>query len=142
MKTLTIGELARLTRLNAETLRYYERRGLLPAPARKASGYRQYGPDDVARVRAIREAQRLGFTLREIVALLSFMSRTRPSCASLVRHARRKMADLERKIRELEEAKAALQTLVDRCTWQPGSKRKCALAGELSLAGTANGKNH
>jgi DNA-binding transcriptional MerR regulator len=125
MSALTIGQLARRAEVNVETLRYYERRGLLSTPERRASGYRQYGASDLARVRSIRRAQRLGFTLNEILELLPILGRPRPSCASLKRHAQRKMAELTRQIRELEQARSALEALVAGCTWQAGSKSAC-----------------
>lgn len=66
MKTFTIGQLAKQAKVNIETIRYYERRGLLPEPQRRASGYREYSTDDVIRLRFIKRAQELGFTLKEI----------------------------------------------------------------------------
>src|SRR6476659_6509079 len=123
MATLLIGELARRAHVNVETLRYYERRGLLRAPVRRASGYRQYGETDVARVQAIRRAQGFGFTLREILELLPHFETSRPRCASLKRHAARKIADLTRQIRQLEAARRALEELVESCAVE------CAMRG-------------
>jgi MerR family transcriptional regulator, copper efflux regulator len=116
MKTLTSGALARQANVNVETLRYYERRGLLGVPARRASGYRQYTAGDLARVRAIRHAQRLGFTLNEIRDLLSDFEQPQPRCAPLRRRAERKIAELTAKVVELEQARTALQQLIAGCT--------------------------
>jgi len=71
MDTLTIGQLAQDAQVKVDTVRYYERRGLIPKPPRGKSGYRQYSPDDVARIQFIRRAQELGFTLNEIGELLA-----------------------------------------------------------------------
>ena len=80
METLTIGQLARQAEVNVETLRYYERRGLIPEPPRKESGYRQYPPDDLARIRFIKHAKELGFTLKEILDLLTLRVDPETSC--------------------------------------------------------------
>jgi MerR family transcriptional regulator, copper efflux regulator len=122
---LTTGELARRANVNVETIRYYERRGLLPVPERRLSGYRQYTEGDVSRVNAIRRARQLGFTLKEILELLPSLSVPRPACAALKRHAQRKIRDLSRRILELEAKKASLEFLVNGCTRRPGSKRPC-----------------
>ena len=90
MSTITTGELARRAQVNVETLRYYERCGLLKMPSRRASGYRQYEAGDVARVQAIRRAQRLGFTLKEIRELLSALDQGGRGCAPLKRRAIRR----------------------------------------------------
>ena len=133
MQTMTTGELARQTDENVETLRYYERRGLLPAPSRRASGYRQYGPGDVARVRAIRRAQQLGFTLREILELLPILSGPQPACAPLRRHAEQKLRQLASRIQQLGQAKGSLEQLIERCARQPEPKSRCELAAALMV---------
>ncbi len=66
METLTVGQLAKDTHVNVETIRYYERRGLIPPPPRHESGYRQFSKETIARVRFIKRAQEVGFTLKEI----------------------------------------------------------------------------
>lgn len=71
VKGLTIGQLAKQAQVNVETIRYYERRGLVPEPPRRESGYRQYSPDTVARIKFIKRVQELEFSLREIAELLS-----------------------------------------------------------------------
>ena len=71
MATVTIGQLARKASVHVETVRYYERRGLLPEPPRRWSGYREYSDDDVARLQFIKRAQGLGFSLKEIAELLA-----------------------------------------------------------------------
>lgn len=71
METLTIGQLAKNAGVNIETIRYYERRGLIPEPPRRESGYRQYSPEFVTRIQFIKRAQELGFSLNEIAELLA-----------------------------------------------------------------------
>ncbi len=131
MSALTTGQLARRAEVNVETLRYYERRGLLRMPERRASGYRQYMASDVARVRAIRRAQRLGFTLKEIRELLSTLDQGGRGCAPLKRRAQRKIVELTQKIAELEQARSALEELVGGCT---GNNKCRATAGILNIS--------
>src|SRR5689334_17050983 len=103
MRSLTIGKLAEATGVNLETVRYYERIGLMPRPARTGSGYRSYEPDHVRRLNFIRRSRELGFTLDEIRGLLRLVDGHRYTCAQIheitVRHAgdiRQKIADLRR----------------------------------------------
>lgn len=115
MRTLTIGELAGAARVNVQTVRYYERRGLLPEPPRRPSGYREYPESDVARIGFIRRAQGLGFTLREIEELLSL--RTTPGTTPTHVRARvdEKVADVEAKIAALERIRGALAQMAGAC---------------------------
>lgn len=105
------GELARRAGVNVETLRYYERRGLLPEPARRPSGYREYPPEALDRLRAIKRAQRLGFTLTEIDALLG--PRGRRPTAAVQATAAAKLTELDERARDLEDMRAELRLLVD-----------------------------
>ncbi|MEI2691764.1 MAG: MerR family transcriptional regulator [Anaerolineae bacterium] len=98
---LTIGRIAKLAEVNIETVRYYERRGLLPAPPRTVSSYRLYGDQSVARLRFIKQAQALGFTLEEIGELLALRVDAETSCDVVRQRAERKMADVAEKIRSL-----------------------------------------
>jgi len=113
--TLTIGSLADQSAVNVQTLRYYERRGLLPDPPRANSGYRQYPPESVARVRFIKRAQRLGFSLSEIAELLDLRVHPRRSCSEMRRKAELKRAEIDRKIRSLGDLSAALADLIEAC---------------------------
>ncbi len=115
MKGMTRGAVAARAGVHAETVRYYEKRGLLPKPARTASGYRIYTEDDVARIRFIKRAQELGFTLEEIRELLSLRVDPGTDRRAVRRHAAAKLADLEAKIRDLERMRQALSTLVTAC---------------------------
>ncbi len=115
MKSLTIGHLAREAGVNLETVRYYERRGLLPKPPRSASGYRLFPSDAARRLRFIRRAQELGFSLKEIRELLSLrVSRTTTS-KDIRARAEAKIVDIESKIRSLESMKKTLRKLTEVC---------------------------
>lgn len=100
--------MARLAGVNVQTLRYYERRGLLPAPERTLGGHRAYPPDTVALLHTIKDAQRLGFTLDEVATLVT-PSRHRPG---LRRQAAEKLAEIDAKIEELTSARTTLAALI------------------------------
>ena len=114
-ETLTIGRLATSAGVGRETIRYYERRGLLASPPRSAAGYRHYPPDAVARLRFIRRAQELGFTLAEITELLSLRVDDVSACSAVEARAREKLANVEDKIGDLRRIGDALTRLVERC---------------------------
>lgn len=115
MERLTIGRLARLGGVNLETVRYYERQGLLAKPPRTASGYRVFPREAARRLRFIKRAQELGFSLREIRDLLSLRMRPGTSRAEIRARATAKIADVDRKIQSLQAIKKALDALTDRC---------------------------
>lgn len=115
METVTIGQLARKAQVHVETVRYYERRGLFPQPLRRWSGYRQYSQDDLTRLQFIKHAQRLGFSLKEIAELLSLRVDPDTSCRDVKKRAETKIADIEVKIRTLEQMKKALSKLIASC---------------------------
>ena len=108
---LRSGELAERAGVNLQTLRYYERRGLLAAPARRPSGQREYPEDAVVLLRAIKAAQRLGFTLAEIDELLA-ISQHRRGPGELHRRAQAKIAEIDARIDHLTRMRSALQTVL------------------------------
>jgi MerR family mercuric resistance operon transcriptional regulator len=112
---MTIGQLAERTGVNVETVRYYERRGLLAEPVRTESGYRDYEPDAVARLRFIKRAQGLGFTLREIEELLGLRVRHEGACEAVGRKTREKITLVRQKIRELKAMEQSLTRLAAAC---------------------------
>jgi len=112
---LTISRLARLGGVNLETIRYYERTGLLPKPPRTASGYRMFPPDAARRLRFIKRAQELGFSLAEIRDLFSLRVRQGTSRADIRSRANAKVADIDQKLRALKAMKKTLLALCDRC---------------------------
>jgi MerR family mercuric resistance operon transcriptional regulator len=112
---LKIGQVAERGRVNLQTVRYYEREGLLPEPPRLASGYRIFSDDAVRRVRFIKRAQELGFSLAEIRELLSMEFDHTKDCSDVQRLAKAKLADIDEKIRTLEAMKRTLSELADAC---------------------------
>ncbi|MCC6167806.1 MAG: heavy metal-responsive transcriptional regulator, partial [Caldilineaceae bacterium] len=115
MTGLTIGRLARAASVNVETIRYYERRGLLPEPPRRDSGYRQYPPDSVARLRFIKRAQDLGFSLKEIAELLDLRVNTETACGEVMQRVETKVAEIEQKLATLERMRQILTNLLVHC---------------------------
>lgn len=114
-QTLKTGELARRAGVGVETVRYYERRGLLREPPRRPSGYRMYPPTAVDRLRFIRRARELGFTLREIDQLLSTSMTVGDRCGLVQEHLAAKVADVEGRIADLRRVREALLALADDC---------------------------
>lgn len=109
---MTIGQVAANATVNIQTIRYYERRGLIPAPPRTPSGYRQYTEVAVARIRFIKRAQALGFSLSEIRDLLALRVRRMSDCVTVERKAQSKIALMEHKIRELNRMKRGLEWVI------------------------------
>jgi MerR family transcriptional regulator, mercuric resistance operon regulatory protein len=124
------SEVAAQAQVNAQTLRYYERRGLLAQPVRSAAGYRSYPPDVVRRVRFIKRAQELGFTLAEVQTLLHLAHGGPESCDAVRDLASEKIADVQRRIADLENLKAGLTRLVATCE-RPRPARDCPILVEL-----------
>jgi MerR family transcriptional regulator, copper efflux regulator len=119
MNTLRSGELARLAQVSVETLRFYERQGLIATPPRRASGYREYPVEAVKRVRFIKKAQLLGFTLRETKELMTLWEATGVSCADMEVIARRKIEQIDAKIRDLRSMRKAVTDLIKECPVTP-----------------------
>lgn len=113
--SLTIGSLAKAVGVGVETVRFYEREKLIPKPPRTRSGYRQYPEDTVDRVRFIRLAKELGFTLAEIRELLALRVNPRGNCQAVKRRAEAKVVEMEDKINQLERIKSVLGKLVHAC---------------------------
>ncbi len=114
MATMTIGKVARAAGVGVETVRFYERTGLLAPPPRTRAGYRHYPPEAVDRLGFIRHAQRLGFTLAEVAELIALHEATVP-CAEFKARAAAKVAAIEEKIATLLAAKPELVALVEQC---------------------------
>lgn len=113
--SLTIGQIAAAASVNIQTVRYYERRGLLSAPRRSPSGYRQYDNEAVKRLRFIKQAQLLGFSLQEIKELLALRVRHGAACETIERKTRDKIALTDGKLRELQRLKNTLDDLAASC---------------------------
>jgi len=130
MSTLTIGQLAKRADVGVETVRFYERRGLLTEPSRRSSGYRQYDEEVVDRLRFIRRAKELGFTLREIKELLSLRLDPSTTCADVKNRAEEKIEDIEAKIRTLQRMKKALVKVTKACNGRGGTS-ECPILESL-----------
>lgn len=128
---LTIGRLARAAGVNVETIRYYQRLGLVPEPPRPTGGYRHYPPETVDRVRFIKRAQRLGFTLQEIGELLALGD---GACDDVRRRAERKRTRIAAQIRDLQALQATLDRLITCCREGDGSGG-CPIIESISGSG-------
>jgi len=129
------SEVAAQARVNAQTLRYYERRGLLPEPARTRSGYRAYTPEAVRVVRFVKRAQQLGFTLDDIEELLHLAEGGPAPCDDARAMARARITDLQQRIDELTGMRDALTRLVDTCH-QSRADRDCPILRDIEIAAT------
>ncbi len=112
---LTIGEVAKDAGVGVETVRFYEREGLIAPPGRTPSGYRQFERDVVRRIRFIQHAKALGFSLREIAELLSLRAAPDGTCATVRVHALSKVGDIDSRIASLGSMRRALVRLADAC---------------------------
>lgn len=115
MRVLTIGQVAKQAGIGVETIRFYERSGLLKEPSRNKSGYREYPADAVAKLMFIRRAKDLGFTLNEIGDLIALRVDADTTCAEVKARAESKIEGIEERIRELQRMKQALKTLAASC---------------------------
>ena len=134
MRNLMTGELAKRAGVNVETLRFYERKGLLPAPTRRASGYREYPPGDVRRIRFIKHAQNCGFTLAEIRDLLVLRGRDKACCGDVRTRAVEKKLQIESKIRAMKAMSKALDQLIADCANETQPVNECTIIAALERA--------
>ena len=116
MAGLTRGTLAKKSGVNVETVRFYEKQGLIPEPPRNASNYRMYPEDAVRRLQFIRRAQELGFTLKEIRDLLSLRATPGVQCADVRGRAEEKVRDIDERVRTLRSIRKALSRLIAECS--------------------------
>jgi MerR family mercuric resistance operon transcriptional regulator len=130
MQTLKTGELAKQAGVNVETLRFYERKGLLPKPHQRESGYREYPQESVRLLQFIKRAQELGFSLKEIRELLALKVQPGVTCVEVRETAEHKMADVRQKIRDLLAIERALQRLTVTCTGS-GPLSECPILEHL-----------
>ena len=132
MKGMSIGELARATGTKAETIRYYERIGLLPRPARTESNYRTYGVADLARLSFIRRARSLGFGIEQIGALLDLSDNRERSCAAVDELAQQHLSTVESKIADLTALRRELSDVIGQC--RRGTIAECQILDALAPA--------
>lgn len=128
---MKIGELAKRAGAGIDTVRFYERQGLLPQPQRQASGYRRYAASDIARLRFIRRSKALGFTLVEIRDLLALSDHREDDMAGLKETAIEKLADVEVKLAELTRIRDGLRTLLASCPGY-GALEQCPILNALA----------
>lgn len=113
---LTIGVLAKKSGVGVETVKFYHRKGLLPKPTKPSGGgFRHYPEEDVTRIRFIKRAQELGFTLRETKDLLEINTRPSATCSDIKAKAKSKLSEVELKIQDLKRVKASLEELIHAC---------------------------
>src|SRR5690554_5869182 len=129
MRSLRISQLADRAGVGIDTVRYYERAGLLPEPPRRPSGYREYPPQSLQRLRFIRRAKSLGFSLEEIAGLLD-LSDQRSDIDAVKRLAQARLAEVEARLQELEKIRDALKSLVAACPGH-GSAADCPILSAL-----------
>jgi len=130
MSTLTIGQVARNAGIGIETIRFYEREGLLEVPPRRSSGYRQYPEHVVQRIHFIKRAQQLGFSLKEISELLALRVDGHTSCEEVRQRAETKIGEVERKLVELQRMRQALLHVSALCTGE-GPASACPMLEAL-----------
>lgn len=131
MSYLTIGKLAKKAGVATETIRYYERSNLLPQPDRLESGYRVYDTETVKRIRFIKEAKDLGFTLAEIKDLLDLTDQETADCASVNRKAQEKLKEVDQKIKALKVMQKGLKVLATRCPADEQPLSECSIINHL-----------
>lgn len=128
---MKIGELAKRAEVPIETIRFYEREGVVPQPARRASGYREYDELDVRRLQFLRRAKHLGFTLAEIQELLGFSENRGADMAAFNQRAQAKLEDIQMRIAELERVRKALESLLNACPGT-GDLEHCPILAALA----------
>jgi MerR family copper efflux transcriptional regulator len=131
---MTISQAARRAGCGVETIRFYERQGLIERPPKPAAGFRRYPSAIVDRVRFIRQAQGLGFSLREIDELLSLRTDPAADCADVRARASAKFDEVTRKIAQLERVREALGELIEACPGH-GAARTCSILEALAHSG-------
>lgn len=134
METLTIGKVAKQSGLGVETIRFYERRGLLDPPPRNDSGYRQYPVETITKLHFIKRAKTLGFSLKEIGELFNLRQNHNATCGDVRLQAQAKIKNIEEKIHDLNKMKEALAELTCKCQGQ-GPIRDCPILSALDPQG-------
>ena len=132
MKQLTIGKLAEMAGVSADTLRYYEKMKLITAASRSTSGYRLYSPEDINVIRFIRGAKELNFTLDEIRQLMVLKSSDKATCSQILRHTESKIKQAEQRILELKEIRRVLKQLAEQCPADDTPTDCCPILDHIS----------
>lgn len=111
----SISRVAKLAGVGVETIRFYEREGILPEPPRTQAGYRVYGADAAPRIRFVKRAQELGFSLKEIAGLLALRVKPRTDCSGVKKRAEAKLEEIDDKIRDLKRMRKVLEDVTRAC---------------------------
>ncbi|VAW01727.1 Transcriptional regulator, MerR family [hydrothermal vent metagenome] len=135
MSSMTIGKLAKSCEVKVDTVRYYEQKGLVLPLSRTGSGYRVYSADSVKRLRFIRKAQHLGFTLGEIKELLALSENPDADCAHIREKAQQKNAEIDQRIADLVSMKESLTDLTKYCPGKGASLEECSILAHFYEAG-------
>ncbi len=130
--SFSIGDLARATATKVETVRYYERTGLLPSPPRTGGNYRAYGPDHLARLSFIRRARDLGFPIEQVRALLDLADQRDRPCEAVDVIAREHLAEVDRKLADLAALRRELDSMIGQC--RQGTVAECRIIEALAPA--------
>lgn len=130
MEQLSIGQVAKHTGVTVETIRFYEKQGLIGKPARSSSGYRQYSPSAIGRIRFIQRAKDVGFTLKDIQELLQMRATSDMPCADVRDRAMGKIRDIEQKMNDLRRMRDALNHLAEQCS-SVSSTSECPILDAL-----------
>ncbi|MET3712640.1 Cu(I)-responsive transcriptional regulator [Sphingomonas trueperi] len=131
--SLTIGDLSKATNTKVETVRYYERIGLLPKPPRTSGNYRNYGEAELGRLSFVRRARDLGFSLDQVRALLSLSDDRDCDCAGIDRIANEHLGEVDRKIADLKALRRELKAVIDSC--DGGTVAECRIIEALAPRG-------
>ena len=124
MENFTIGKLAKQSGVNVETVRFYERKGLIKQPSKK-SGFRKYPAEDVAKIKFIKRAQELGFTLNEVKELMKLRIRSGSTCGQVKKKTDAKIIEIQSKISDLNKMMAVLTKLSRACRGKDRSTSEC-----------------
>lgn len=133
MSVLSIGQLAKSAQVGVDTIRFYEKQGLMPRARRRASGYREYGQDDLRRLQFIRRAKDLGFALEEIAELLALKRQPSRGVEKVKAVARLKLLQVDAKLAELQRLRTVLSDLVAACPGQ-GATEACPILRAFDIS--------
>lgn len=137
-KRITIGKLARLAGVNIQTVRYYERAGLLIPVSKTGSGYRLYGEGELKRLRFVRHAKELGFTLKEVRDLMGLRVDSPSACEEVLKRAEEKLRDIEERIEKLNELRGVLNELITACRERTPTG-ECPILKSIEKGGESHG---
>jgi Hg(II)-responsive transcriptional regulator len=129
---LNIGQVAKQTGVTVETVRFYEKQGLIAAPERSEAGYRKYPPDTVKRLKFIQHAKEVGFTLKDISELLAMRREPGTTCTDIKLRATQKIEEVDQKIQDLTRIREALGRMILKCSGR-GALSQCPILEELEL---------